>query len=526
MIETQRYSLLLRVITSAGSSMRELFVIPLLLVACITPSLLAVPPTTDEIDAAIQRSSSGRFWGVALIVRDGETLLSKGYGAADYKNRPNTPDTLFEIASISKQFTATAILHLVHENRLQLDSTLGDLFPQRAAAYKDVTVEHLLSHTSGMNPNGGVPYNSKITRESYIKRVLSLPPTSPPGKEFAYSNVGYALLAAIVESVSGESFEEYAHEHLFRPAGLVDTGFINEENLDRSRVAARISRRRGQLDTSADWYYGWGYRGMGGVVTTANDLNRWSRALRTDVVLPTSLRDELFRVRTNDYALGWRVRVGEDEQRIAQHSGGVQGFSCFMMHGVDDENLVVLLSNGFTSLRTVVTELSDLFTQTMQSTLRIDVSDYEVGKTGRVQLGTGLHWNANRNEDSIALTLSDENSSPVHVELSIDSAQEFLQSLQRVLRIRGKDEQELEQTEADVYLFAYKLAPQVQRGGVTLTARPIYRGRNKDGVVFVDERVTITVVDNERNFWPIITKLNSAAAEALAAELSIAVTQQ
>lgn len=535
MIQILRRSVTLRSVASPGLCIRSCFVLPILMLACLTPGVFAEKPTADQLDAALQRATSGDYWGVALVVREGETILSKGYGAADYRSRKNTPDTLFEIASITKQFTAAAILHLVHEDRLELTTTLGELFPRQASKYKDVTVEQLLSHTSGMNPSGGVPYNSTIKRDAYIKRVLAVPPSSPPGQTFAYSNVGYALLAAIIETVTGESFEDYAHEHLFRPAGLVDTGFIKERDLDRTRVATRISTGSSR-HTSADWHYGWGYRGMGGVVTTANDLYRWSNALRTDAVLPEELREELFRARTNNYALGWQVNSGAGDKRLAQHSGGVQGFASFFMHDIDKENVVVLLSNGKSDFRSILEEFSKISTQTDepedntedinedqekqadQNSLKVDVRTREMSDLGRVQLGTDLRWRVMRSGERVALNLSDENDTPVQIELSDSYAKVFMRSLQQVVDARDDDGQEFAQTETDVYLYAYGKEPEIEPKDIVVAANSHYRGQ-RDGVRYVDNRVTLTVVDKERRFWPIISKLNSKAAEQLAAEL-------
>jgi CubicO group peptidase (beta-lactamase class C family) len=231
------------------------------------------------LDADVQRASGGAFWGVVLVAKGGETLLAKGYGNADYASRPNAPDTLFEIASTSKSFTAAAILKLEMDGKLRVDDPIAKHLKGVPKDKRGITIHHVLTHTSGLSPNVGVPYASTVSRPEFIRFVLSKPLESAPGEKFAYCNSAYALLAAIVEEVTGKSFEEYSRKKLFEPAGLVDTGFIGDEALDGARVTVRRERLRPGA-TARDWFWGWGYRGMGGVVTTAQDLLRWDRALR------------------------------------------------------------------------------------------------------------------------------------------------------------------------------------------------------------------------------------------------------
>jgi CubicO group peptidase (beta-lactamase class C family) len=211
-----------------------------------------------RIDEAVQRSTGGGFWGTVLVARGGQIELSKGYGFADYGVRRNAPDTLFEIASTSKQVTATAILRLEQQKRLTtsdpIDKYLKDAPPDKHA----ITIDHLLHHTAGLDPELGASYAYTGTRAEYVQAMLERPLANEPGTKFAYSNVGYALLAAIVEVATGGSFEDYVRRELFATAGLTDTGFIKDERLMKSdRITTRLCDDCALSWTAADWFWGW-----------------------------------------------------------------------------------------------------------------------------------------------------------------------------------------------------------------------------------------------------------------------------
>jgi len=252
----------------------------LLLSAC----LVAPAGITEELDAAVQQAGGPGFWGAVLVAKGGEELFFKGYGAADYAAAPITRDSIFELASASKQVTATAIVRLMQDKRLKLSDPIKRFFPHCPADKASVTVRQLMNHTSGINNERTLPYASKATRAEFVKFFLAAPVDAPPGTKWAYNNGGYALLAAIVEVAGRTTFEKYCHAKLFKPAKLKRTGFINERAMQRGSVTTRRARN-GAEATASDWFYGWGYRGMGGVVSTAADLLAWDRALRGDRLL-------------------------------------------------------------------------------------------------------------------------------------------------------------------------------------------------------------------------------------------------
>lgn len=313
----------------------------------------SVPPRKVDaaLDAiltrAVEDAGEGKFWGTVLVAKGGEILFVKGWGASDLAGkRPNDAETLFELASASKQVAATAILRLEQQKKLKTSDPLTKFFPKAPKDKKAVTLDHLLHHTAGLNPELGVPYAWTGSRDQYTKEMLEKPLVEKPGEKFAYSNVGYALLAAVVEEVTKGTFEDYCRRELFAPAGLVDTGFVNDEALVRSERAARRACDDCQPDwTASKWWWGWGYRGMGGVVTTATDLVRWDRALRGEKVLGKAAKEKLYAPALDKYACGWLIDPTPHGTK-AHHSGGVRGFAIQVARWLEEDVLVAVLSDG------------------------------------------------------------------------------------------------------------------------------------------------------------------------------------
>lgn len=480
--------------------------------ACLAPQLHAQSPTTEELDAALQRATAGGYWGAALVVHEGETLLRRGYGDADYAGTPNTPGTLFEIASVTKQFTAATVLTLVEQGELSLDTTLGELFPDRAKANNAITIRHLLTHTSGISANGTQPYASTIDRAEFLDAVFTHPPDFEPGSGSAYSNVGYALLAAIVEEVTGESFESVMLKRVFEPAGLQDTGFVNDTRLDRSRAATRLSERTPDA-TAADWFYGWGYRGMGGVVTTIDDLLLWHRALSTDRVLSAAMRDALFTPDSTGTAFGWNIASDPLGNPVARHGGAVEGFRSVVRRHLEEDSLIVLLSNSNAEPFRLIEVLDDELRPVPTATLRIDAGDRPMGQFGQVQLDEESALRVEAIHSGLRIELVDGEG---NLAASLDTphlvARPFAKELEAILRQRGDDNQPEPRTEAGVYLYAYNNARQVDVEGIAMNTQPRYRGRGENGEIITDERVLVTFIDESKNFWPVMIKMNTKAA--------------
>ncbi|MEQ8767455.1 MAG: serine hydrolase domain-containing protein [Planctomycetota bacterium] len=295
--------------------------------------------------------------GGVLVGRDGERLLAKGYGIADAETeRPITDRTLWDVASISKQFTAAAVLVLEQREELSLSDPLSKFFEAVPDDKEAVTIRQLLGHVSGianrysLEQAEGVDFSS---REDAIAFYLSLPMTSEPGAEWAYSNLGYNLVAAILEKVSGKSWEQLMVEDVLRPAGLNETWPLGHEDLPRTRVP------RGERGEGVAFPYGevshWaGYRGAGGIHTTIGDLFLWDRVLRDDRLLSAESRRLMFAPLRESYALGWKIETASDGHRRASHGGLVPGFLSHVIRGLDDNVIVAVLTSETSPDRAVV----------------------------------------------------------------------------------------------------------------------------------------------------------------------------
>ncbi|MGE3172117.1 MAG: serine hydrolase domain-containing protein [Planctomycetota bacterium] len=469
------------------------------------------------LDRALQLDQGGRFWGAVAVARGGEELLAKGYGFADYRDRPITADTRFEIASVSKQFTAVAVLRLVQKGRLQLDATLGDLFAAVPADKAAITVHQLLTHTAGLSPRAGVPYAWRGDRAAYVARILGEPLATAPGAAFAYANVGYALLAAIVEEVTGGSFEDWSRVEVFAAAGLRDTGFVGDEALqDPARSTVRLGDPN--LRVAADWSWGWGYRGMGGVVSTARDLLRWNRALRRGALLEDATLAAFLQVAKDDYACGVFVAATERGTRRVHHSGSVAGYRAWLVNLLDEDADVVVLTNDQCDPRAVAQVLEQTLLPSPALTLTIDTGPYEVGNHRSCELGDAARLRVAVVDGGFAIALVDgARDDHEAARLVVPKHRAAKVQAQLEAAIRGARADGVEAVEAGLYLSVYPAdARTLELGdGLELNVMPRYRGMGEGGKPVVDERVTFVVVDSARGIWPVMVKLGPRAAAQL-----------
>jgi CubicO group peptidase (beta-lactamase class C family) len=477
------------------------------------------PALAARLDAAIQRATGGGFWGAALVARGGEVLLAKGYGFADYGSRPNAPDTLFEIASASKPFTALAVLRLEMEGKLKLEDPIAKFFPNVPADKKGITVHHLLTHTSGMDPNQGLPYASPASREEFLRFILDTPLTSKTGEKFDYFNSGYAMLAAIVEIASGKSFEEYSREKIFKPAGMADTGFVQDRVLDAKRAAARLSESMPEA-TCVAWHWSWGYRGMGGVVTTALDLVKWDRALRSDKILDAKTKAKAYEPRLDGYACGWMVSRTDRGTSRAEHSGSVEGFVCNIVRYLEDDALIVLLSNGKTNLFEVTKRIDAILFAKPRLTAEIDIGPYKLNEHRAVELGGNVRWKAEREGQGLRLVLEDtaKKHTVATIRMPAGPAQKLRFDLDAMIRARGPEAKPAG-AEAGLYLASYEIAGTrlSLEDGLAVVLMPRYSGTDEGGNDVVDERIVFVLNDEGRRQWPVMVKMDTKTAQELLA---------
>jgi len=306
-------------------------------------SLALQGETGKLLDAHVSAldKDTGGFCGALLVASKGKVLIEKGYGVADEKTgRKIEADALFDWASVSKQFTAAAILQLEMQKKLSIKDKLVRFFPKAPADKAEITLLQMLSHTSGL-PKGFDPEWKwdHESRKGIFDLALSLPLASKPGAKFEYNNMPYGFLAGLVEELSKKPFEQFCSESLFDPAGMKSACFIGHERLDAARVP------KSERGTGNFFPYGpkldWGYRGCGGVMASVRDMYLWDRALREDKLLSKAAKQELYTPVLEGYALGWYV--GNDVKgRRVEHGGDTRATACYFGRWLEEDLVVAL----------------------------------------------------------------------------------------------------------------------------------------------------------------------------------------
>ena len=302
-----------------------------------------------DIDA-LMRDYHGDVPGASvLVVRDGHPVVRRSYGLANLEARiAATPQTNYRLASVSKQFTAAAVLLLVEDGRLQLGDRIGTYLPGLPAG-DTITIRHLLTHTSGLVDYEDV-MDAADTRQVHDADVLTLLQSQdrsyfPPGNGYRYSNSGYALLALIVERASGKRYAQFLHDRIFQPLGMRDSVAYEAGISEVAHRAYGYSFEKGawqrtdQSTTSA-------VLGDGGIYSSLDDLAKWDAALYDDRLLSSQSRRLAFSPATPtddpqvEYGFGWRI-TGE----TLWHSGETIGFRNVIVRWPQRRMTVVVLTN-------------------------------------------------------------------------------------------------------------------------------------------------------------------------------------
>ncbi len=327
-------------------------------------------PAARALDALMSRYQElGEFNGAALVVRQGRTLLNKGYGAADLAEKiSNGPETKFLIGSISKQITAVMILKLVETGRLSLDSTLAEALPYyRKDTGSRVKIRHLLEHTSGIPSFTDFPRESARVCPSireFVLKYCSRDLYFEPGARFRYNNGGYVILGAVVEQRTGLSYEKALRRHVFAPLGMNSSG-LGRQGMVLPRAANGYQRRGGRIAAAGpvDPFLAFS---AGGLYSTTTDLALWEKTFYSDAVLSSESRALLSSAPSNAYFCGQRFDrrpVGPDraDRGIVFHGGRITGFNSLLLRIPQDRVFIVLLNNtDSTRLETMAAGLMDV----------------------------------------------------------------------------------------------------------------------------------------------------------------------
>jgi CubicO group peptidase (beta-lactamase class C family) len=309
-----------------------------------------------DLATLLSRYEGFGFSGSVLVIRRGEVLLNRGYGRADTERRiRNRPETLYDIGSIAKTFTAAAILDLEARGLLSLEDRLSRFFPDVPPDKQAITVHQLLTHTAGfpldVEHAGGGPAD---TDEQLLAKILSAPLRHAPGAGYHYSSVGYGVLALIVERVSGRSWQAYVRERLVDRAGLRHTYLWGEDRprgtvLARGYIGASEDEVRPEppVEQSAASTHLWGKHMLGsvGLFSTVGDLYLWWCALRSDRLLPAEQRARLFAIQAADQGYGWNIRQ-EGGATVRVSRGGLRGsYQTLISYYPQSDSLIIFGSN-------------------------------------------------------------------------------------------------------------------------------------------------------------------------------------
>jgi CubicO group peptidase (beta-lactamase class C family) len=288
------------------------------------------------------------FMGAVLVARGSDVILSKGYGSANLEwDIPNTPATKFRLGSITKQFTAAAILLLAERGQLTLDDPIKKHLPDAPAAWDAITIFNLLTHTSGIPNFTNLPdYKSlKLADTPVAKTIVTVrdkPLEFVPGERMAYSNSGYLVLGHVIERVTGASYEKFVADNIFTPLGMKDSGYDSTSAIIPRRASGYMPSPNGPVN--AGFVHMSIPHAAGALYSTTGDLLRWEQGLFGGKVISTASLARMTTPFKSDYALGVVVRTANG-RTVVQHGGGIDGFNTFLAYYPGDKLTVAVLSN-------------------------------------------------------------------------------------------------------------------------------------------------------------------------------------
>ena len=290
----------------------------------------------------------GRFNGYVLVAREGKTIFSKGYGMANFEDDvPVTVQTKFRLASITKSFTALAVMRLQEKGKLSLQDSICKYLSDCPDVWKLVTVRGLLNHTSGIPDYAAAPdfmrtISLPLTSDELIAHFKNQPLQSAPGAQFAYSNSNYILLGRIIEKVSGQPYAAFLRENIFTPLGMKNSGYDDNSTLLKHRAMGYIKQtdkivNARYMDMSNAY-------AAGGLYSTAEDLLLWNQSLETEKLVSKKSLDEIFTPGKGNVGYGWFI--SRESKRLSVFQGGLNsGFAASIIRYPEERVCIILLNN-------------------------------------------------------------------------------------------------------------------------------------------------------------------------------------
>ena len=310
----------------------------------------------NKIDHFLERGIENGFAGAIAVIKNGKEIINKGYGLADQKKQQlNKPNTIFDIGSNTKQFTATAILKLFEMGELNLEDPLKLYFEDLPEDKQNITIHQLLSHTSGIVDAIGNDFD-ETSQDKFFKQVFSTPLLSEPGRLFSYSNIGYSILGRIIELVGNAEYEAFLNKYLFTPAHMTQTGYLlpkwDTTNVSRSYNRGILESESPIFKYQRNGTISWHLKANGGINSTQNDMLLWYEALKSNTVIS----EESFKKLTTPYAnypnselnygYGWTIRSANNDLKRIAHNGSNGAYAHTLIWFTEEDIYISYATNA------------------------------------------------------------------------------------------------------------------------------------------------------------------------------------
>jgi CubicO group peptidase (beta-lactamase class C family) len=290
----------------------------------------------------------GIFSGTVLIAKNEKIIINKGYGYADLElDVKNQKDTKYRIGSLTKQFTAAAVMQLADQNKLKIEDKLINYIPDYPRG-DEITIKNLLNHTSGIfDYTRTQKFRNMMGQRIKLNKVIELfkgkDLNFEPGQKYQYCNSNYVLLGYIIEQVSGLSYEEYLHKNIFDPLDMHNSGYAYHHKIIKGRASGYVMNSAGNKSNiyhdDATFAHG-----AGALYSTTKDLYKWDRALYTNQILSDNSLKQMFTTYKGNYGFGFKIDKLFKNRRIYHH-GGTMGYTASINRYVDEDITIIVLSN-------------------------------------------------------------------------------------------------------------------------------------------------------------------------------------
>jgi len=350
--------------------MRNLFFVAVIITAGCSAPEMKTNPLVASIDSVMTSVvDTARFNGNVLVARNGEVIYQKSFGLSNYYTRERLNDSsVFELASVTKAFTAMAIMMLKEQGKLSYEDDVRKYLPE--LPYEGITIRHFLTHTSGIADyeyvmlNGGWDVKKIATNDDIVRFFAKLKPALlfKTGEKWEYSNTAYAMLATIVQRVSGKSFGDFLSENIFVPLDMKTSRIYKTRrsgevipNYAYGFVYSDSLKKYVLPDSLKDYFYVYtldGIEGDGVINSTTGDLFKWNKALYTDKLVSKATLEEAFTSgklnsdSLHGYGFGWFIENDSTLGKIVRHTGSWPGYRNLIMRFVDSGDCIIVLSNN------------------------------------------------------------------------------------------------------------------------------------------------------------------------------------